>query len=127
MIDELNFDDLTPIELPVSVAGKRYVLREATEAAACQWRNAMMQATELGSDGKPTRVRNLADTEPLLVSLCLFTAEEGKPVPVATIKGWPARVVKRLFEKVKDVSDLDEKGKKEPDPNAQDAATEPSA
>jgi hypothetical protein len=103
----LNFDDLSPVEVPVSVRGKRYTLREATGDAACKWRNAQLAATELGPDGKVMRVKGLADLEPMLVSLCLFD-EQGKPVPAATVREWPARVIKAVYDECKRISQLDE-------------------
>jgi hypothetical protein len=110
---ELDFNDLSVIEVPVKVAGRNYVLREATEEAACRWRNHMLRATRIGQDGRPTGIGDLADSEPLLVSLCLFEAKEdgtaGAPVKLAAVKGWPSRVVGRLFAKAKQISELEEK------------------
>jgi hypothetical protein len=57
-------------------------------------------------------VVGLANVEPLLVSLCLFR-ENGAPVLLATVRSWPARVVKSLFEKAKEISDLGEERKEE--------------
>lgn len=116
MSEELNFDDLAPIEIPVKVGGKAYLLREASGDAACKWRNALLKATRLGPEGKPVSIDGMADTEPLLISLCLFeTADNGdgsrtatKPVSIATIRSWPARVQAKLFAKCKDISALDE-------------------
>lgn len=107
MADLLDFSDLTPIQLKVRIGAQEYILREASGDAACRYRNALLECTELDSDGKPKVLRNLANTETLLVSLCLFT-KDGKPVPEATIRSWPARIVKRLFEQAKLISELDE-------------------
>jgi hypothetical protein len=59
-------------------------------------------------------MEGLADAEPLLVSLCLFEAlrdGSGNPVsernvPLVTVKSWPNRVQKRLFDWVREKSDL---------------------
>lgn len=119
MSDPFDFDDLAPIEIPVRIAGVAYILREASEAAACKWRNHQLKATRM-ADGKVTGMDGMADAEPLLVSLCLCqTNPDGTlkldpqrnpaNVPLALVLSWPARIVKPLFEKAKEISDLTEK------------------
>ena len=103
----LDFSDLTRVEVSVTVGDKQYTLREATGDAACRYRNALLKCTELGPEGKPVRVIGMADVEPLLVSLCLFN-EQNKPVHVNTVRSWPARIQKALFEKTKEISNLDD-------------------
>lgn len=111
---DLVFDNILPVEVPVSVAGKKYVLREASGDAACRYRNALLKSTRLGPEGKPSVIDGLADVEPLLVSLCLFevlsdgTLAKG-PVPAHVIRSWPARIQKALFERAKQISDLEER------------------
>lgn len=118
-MQEDNLDDLadlSPQAFPFQFQGKSYVLREASEDAAVRWRNAQLAATKL-EDGKVSGVDGMADTEPLLVSLCVYeqlydaqgSPTDTKPVQKPTIRLWPAKVVKRLFEKIKEVSDLTEK------------------
>ncbi len=105
-IKELKFD-LSVIEIPVNIENKKYILREASGAAACSYRNAMIECTQLGPDGKPTKLKGIANVEPLLVSLCLFD-DKNKRVPVATIQSWPSRIQKTLFDKAKEISELGE-------------------
>ena len=100
-------DDLTPQTEPVKLSGKDYSLREASGDAATKFANARLNCIKLGPDGKPQTVRGIADVEPLLVSLCLFD-ETGKNVPEATVRSWPARVQKVLFERAKEMSHLDD-------------------
>ncbi len=110
MTNDLNFDDLTPVEIPFSLGGKNYVLREATGDAAVQYRNAVAASTQL-ADGKVSSIKNMADTEPFLVSLCVWELlEDGKERAItgARVRSWPARVQRRLFKKIQDVSELDE-------------------
>lgn len=123
MSDELNFDDLAPIEIPVSVARKKYVLREASGGASVIWRDAVGRAVKIGPEGKPAGIDGMASTEPLLISQCLYVPDEsgkirlqpnGDPdqrylVPIQTIRSWQARVQNKLFEKIKEISDLDNK------------------
>ena len=44
-----------------------------------------------------------------MVSLCIFDSTN-QLVPIETVKGWPARLVKRLFSQVKEISELSELG-----------------
>jgi hypothetical protein len=104
---EFDFDDLTPQERPVRFRGQPYTLREATEADACAYRNAVLRSRKVDADGKLTHFDGLADAGPLLVALCLRDAA-GAAVPVATVRAWPARVVKPLFDWVQRASGLRE-------------------
>lgn len=115
MSDNLNFDDLTPIEIPFSYRGKDYILREATGDAACQYRNAVATATQL-ADGKVSGIKNMADTEPFLVALCvreLLGDGKERVVTGVVVRSWPARVQRRLFKKIQEISELDEADLKE--------------
>lgn len=105
-LNEMVFNDIVPIEVPVTINRERFILREATEEAAIKFRNACMAGARM-EDGKVVGVSNMAETQALLVSLCLFA--DDKPVPPSVIKRWPSRVVKSLFEKAKEISQLDEK------------------
>jgi len=107
----MNFDDISLAEVQVNIGSKPYVLREAMEETACRYRNAILEGTEYGTDGKLSKARKLADVEPMLVALCLFTKDDNgvlHSVPEKTIRGWPSKVVKRLFQKIKEISELDE-------------------
>ena len=111
---DLNFEDLTPIERPVSIGQKKYILREASEGAACQYRNATLKGARM-ADGKIVGMDGVADAEPLLVSLCLHPVgpndkirldTSGNPVPtdLRIIRAWPPRVVRALFDTLKEIS-----------------------
>ncbi len=106
MSNDLNFSDLSIIELPVQVGENSYTLREANEATAVKWRNATMAAARF-RDGSISGFSGIADSEPLLVSLCLFD-KDNKNVHIDTVKEWPARIVKTMFEKAKEISELGE-------------------
>jgi hypothetical protein len=127
-MDPMVFDSLEPQEVPVTIAGKQYVLREASEDVACKFRNAAMRAARM-TEGKVVGVDGLADAEPVLVGGCLFEKVESEhkgetkvgwaAVGVAAVRTWPARIVKPLFERAKAMSDLAEGGET---PAAGDAA-----
>lgn len=136
-IAELNFDDqgLEPIFIPVTYKGKHYVLTEATADVAVRFRNMSMKAAKWQADanGKPRSavIDGMADTEPFLVSRCLFHAKlvkvEGeadrwvaptlangdldrtKLVSDQVIRGWHPHVLKELFNLCYKISKLSEK------------------
>lgn len=106
----IEFDSLELKEVEVKLAGKEYILREASSAAGVMYRNAMLKATKLNPEtGKPASLENFADAEPLLVSLCLVRKEDGAAIPLTTIKTWPSKVVTDLFDRAKAISNLEEK------------------
>lgn len=121
MSDELNFD-LAPQQLPVTLANdpalkgktRKCVLREASEDAACRYRNALLRATKLGPDGKPASIDGMADADPILVHGCLFEEyEQGgetkyRPFTLKQVQDMPARVVQALCAKAKEMSKIDE-------------------
>jgi len=117
---EMVFEDLAPIEVPVRMGGKRYVLVEASEDAACKYRNHTTGCARFENGRMVGLSGPIADVEPLLVSLCLFELYDHqgetrrRPVTLNQVKGWPARVVRPLFERAKEIGGLQE----EDDPTA---------
>lgn len=110
---EFDFSDLTVFEQPVTMPdGRKFVLREATEEAALAYRYASLRGMEMvvdddSGDRTTRRMEAIAEVEPLLVQLCLWDGDRRNPT-LDYVKGQPSRVVKALFTKVKDVSDLGE-------------------
>jgi len=110
-MNDLDFDALEPIELPVKYKGKNYVLREATGEASVAYRNARLDCTQYNESGEISSIRGLASIEPLLVSLCLFKVNPAgsvEPVTVEELSSWPARVQDKLFAKAKLISGMSE-------------------
>ena len=103
--EDLNFDDPTPASCDVTIGGMKYTLHEADGTASVEYRNAMLDATELGDDGKPTRLHGLASADPVLVSRCLRSGD-GALVPVDVILGWKSKVYRHLAEWIKEASGL---------------------
>ena len=105
----MDIGSLDIIRIPLTGGLAGYTLVEADGAAARAWRSSLVKVKKYHR-GKPVDfdTSGLADADTLLVSLCLLDPE-GKPVPHETVKGWPARVIKPLFEKVKEISELNEK------------------
>jgi hypothetical protein len=102
---ELRFDDIAPIEEKVYLGGEEYVLRETSGHARVRYDNARIACHEY-QEGKLARVHDIADLEPLLVSLCLF--KNGEPVPESWIRGLPSRVQTALYTRARKISGLDE-------------------
>lgn len=107
---EFDFNDLTPFSAPVKISGREYVLREADGEAAIAYRDASVRAAKF-TDGKLSGADGLAAAEAMLVSRCLFPVGDGgkvaeTPVTERFVRSLPNRVFKRLYEKVKEVSDI---------------------
>lgn len=104
--------DITRTVIPIKIKTKNgideYELKEATGDAACRWRNSILSKTKLGPEGKPQTIVDLADSEPVLVALCLYPKGSDKNINTALVRSWPARVQKALFAKAKEISDVDE-------------------
>jgi hypothetical protein len=108
---DLNFPDLSPVEIPdIQIGDRKYTLREASGDAGCKFRNQRIKATKLGPDGKPIGIDGFADADPHLLSRCLFEQTERglMPVPVLTILGWKDRIQVALTKTLKQISNLDE-------------------
>jgi len=122
-IQSLVFDetDLAPVELPVKLGKVNYALLEADEDTAGKFRTAAAKSIKF-DDGKMCGLGDVGSTQALLVSLCLYMADENgkvprrddgtpdysKRVPESVVKKWKASVVKSIFETAKNISDLSE-------------------
>jgi hypothetical protein len=122
--------DLAPIEVPVKVKDRdgrdrQFVLREASGASATKHRGLSIASLRFGKHGRAeTIAASLADAEPILISECLYEADEngkvrslanGDPdpkflVPLKVIQSWPAKVTRAIYERLKVMSDLGESG-----------------
>lgn len=115
----LNFDSLELIEIPVTIGGKPYILREAGESSAARYKDAQLKGMKVveGTDGSKTGVVDkINETRALLVSLCLFekVGDTGeRNVSLMDIKNWPHRIVNKLFEKAEEISQLEKEDKRE--------------
>lgn len=117
-MEPLVFDDIAPVEIPVKLKGKDYVLREASESGAAKYKNAQLKAmkqSESADGNKTTNIDGMAETEALLVSICLFekTDTGEKNVDIAFIRTLVHRVVEPIFNKAEEISGLKKKKTKE--------------
>ena len=102
----LDFSSVAEIEVPVKVRDSTYTLREASGEAAAKYRSAAAACMKM-VDGKTVGISGIGEVESLLVSLCLFD-DKNKLVKRELINSWPAKIVKALFERCKEISGLDE-------------------
>lgn len=106
-MDRELFFDLTPIRIRVKLPIGDCVLEEASGADASRFRTAAAKMTRTRKDGIVDVVGDPGEIESLLVSLCL-KGPDGKPVQQDVIKGWPSRIVKKLFDEAFAISGLGE-------------------
>lgn len=110
MSEELgNFDSLELKEKGFTIGDKRYVVVEADANAAREFRNTTMIGTQM-KGRKVTKLGTIADAPIKLVSCCLFEDDGSgrKRVPTSKLGTWPERIVKPIFEWIKEISDLEE-------------------
>lgn len=113
MSEGLNFDSLDLIQVPVSIGGEKYTLCEADEAAGAAYRNARVRGAKLEEGGDVTSLpSDIGGLQALLVCRCLYYCKEdgnlGALVPQSTVRKWPSRIVRPLFDKVMEISELEE-------------------
>lgn len=112
-LQEMVYEDLEPVFVPVKLKGKNYRLIEADTDAAVKYRNAVVRCAKLGPDGKPVLLDGAADSEPLLVQLCLreVVKERGverlAPVSLGFVKSLAPNVTADLYARAKRISKLD--------------------
>lgn len=116
--EPIVWDDLTPREVPVTLAGETYVLVEATAEEAKAWRANNMQALQMEETGKGRGRKSksnfdsrIADSHILLVALCLKKIETDgsrRKVPIEKIRAWRNPVVESLFKRAQQISNLDD-------------------
>lgn len=111
-----------PIKFNTKKGPQFFALSEASEEVAAQHRNLLVSQMTIQSN-KATKFGRIADGEPLLVSLCILRVTEevynllkddptvefkGEKVSLTEVRSWPSKVVKDMYEKVRDMSDLKE-------------------
>jgi len=108
MSEELLDFSTSRKEVTVHIDKQPFILVEASGEAVVFYRNFILERTTL-KDGSASKLRGIADAEPEILSRCLFKVDgdERKNVSVGTIKSWPNRIQKALFDRLKDISDLD--------------------
>jgi hypothetical protein len=103
---------LEAIEIPVRFRGVDYILTDADEDTAVKFRNHGLRSAKM-SEGSVVGVTGGAEVELILVAGCLFKINPKvtggrERVQPDDLKKWPSRVIKPLFEKAKEISELNE-------------------
>ncbi len=118
----IDFGDAEPEEITVKIKNKLYILREPVADVVIRWRNAQASKARFNAEGNFVSVGNIADSEPFLLSMCLYAADDvgnlrlnkdGEPdnsflVPEKQIRKWTNNVQRGLFDKIKEMGWLDE-------------------
>ena len=98
---------------------KKYCLVEASELAAKKFESYRSSMMNIGAEGTLQRIEGVGELPSLLVSLCLFLCEDGngQELPETAylsmagkrniIEGWGHRIVRPLYERALEISDLD--------------------
>lgn len=107
-----SLDDLAPYETPPFVyAGHTYVLRECPESGAKAYRSMQLRNARMVDGKLQADLDQLYASQPFLVSQCLIQIlPDGRrsPVKQEVVLGFGSRAVKRLFERSRDISGLNE-------------------
>ncbi len=104
-LEPMEFDSATLREVPITIGEKKYILREADGDAATAWRNAKSEAITLSSKGKPIGAKGIANSDPVLLSRCLFDCENNR-IPLKEILSWPDKIQKTLVERLLQISEI---------------------
>ena len=117
MSDSLSFDSIVPIEIPVTIGDRAYVLREATQEIAERYRAKILEHLKM-NDGKLSGISGgVEEAKTLAVGMCLHEANaEDKAlrrVGVKTVQSWTSRVVRALFDKLNEISILEDENEDE--------------
>jgi len=110
-MNELNFDSLKPIEILVRYQGKLYYLVEADAESGAEYRDRIISGTRL-EDSKAVGISGIPMAQLSLVARCLFQSDSvgdktDQRVNINTLRKWPDRVIRKLFEKLEEISELD--------------------
>lgn len=109
-LDPMNFDDPTPVEVPVTIGKVSYILKEPSEAAVVQWRDYHASSVRMDKKGNPIGVSGVGGADALLLSLCLFEVTDKGHIPLSRQKilGWKSEIVQALSKRAKEMAGLDE-------------------
>lgn len=99
-----------------NLLGRDYVLREASGAAAIRYRSQQAEAIRTNEEGTPVGFnRGMIESEATLVGDCLYEVApvngvptvKGRPVGAGHVQTFPSHVLKTLYEKCREISNLD--------------------
>ena len=117
MSTPLVFDDLTLREVPVSLGGQSYILREGNGTVCAKFRSIASAGLKFrgGTNSDKPEISSVSGVGELaiaLVQMCLFKVLPTggtEPCEEVFIRKLPGRVIDTLFEQAKEMSNLNEK------------------
>lgn len=116
LLSPMVFDDLAPIQVPITWRGKEYKLCECDVPGVAKFKS-VAAANFKYANGEMAGLSNIGDMDPLLVTLCLKRVlEDGtlSPVDRAFVDKLPSKMVRDLADRARDINPaLDEKPTKE--------------
>lgn len=112
--EPIDLGSLEPIVIPFVIDKEDYVLREASADAKRRYRNIVMKSVSGNlAEGQIQAIDGINDAETVLVAGCLFkmvrsdkdpSIKKPQPVAIDTIRGWPDRIVAKLFDEAMIIS-----------------------
>lgn len=119
-VEVMEFDDSELTEVLVKIGETRYILQEANGDIVVQHRNAVLAYTRYNDQGNITSISGIASAEPLLISKCLYTTVptdkdhpdgpvvKGKLAGLEFVNSLRHRTMKKLFNRLKEISDMND-------------------
>lgn len=119
-VEVMEFEDEDLTEVPVTIGSHRLILQEANGDIVVQHRNAVLAYTRYNDQGNIASISGIASAEPLLISKCLYTTVpvdkdkpdgpvvKGKLVGLEFVSNLRHRVMKKLFNRIKEISDMND-------------------
>lgn len=102
-------------EIPVVIDSQEYVLQELDGSERDRYLNGLTNRMRVNNKGDLAGIKNFDGLQASLVaaSIRLVDGLERKPVLLKTVQGWPAKVVKQLFDAARELSGLDDEDEKD--------------
>ena len=114
--NDLNFDTIKLQEVPVVIAGREYVLREADAEAGAFYEDAII-GSMIMQDGKPVSIGNFRQRDLGLLARCLYVkgagGDQDKRVTIGFVNQLPRKIVEALVDHLKEMSGINDGGETE--------------
>ena len=119
-VEVMEFEDEGLVEVPVKIGANRYILQEANGDVVVQHRNAVLAYTKYNDQGNIASISGIASAEPQLISKCLYTTilvdpgvpdgpvVKGKLAGLPFVNNLRHRTMKKLFNRIKEISDMND-------------------
>lgn len=108
-MEDLSLDQRV---VKVRLNGKPHVILSADSDTSTEYRNITLKHVIMRDAKIEGKLTGLAEAEPYLVHRCVFlVGPKGERIPytLEAVKAWDNRAVKTLYNKIREISDLEEK------------------